>query len=213
MDSEKRRPRGRPRVFDRDKALETALTLFWRHGYEGTSIADLTAAMGVTPPSLYAAFGSKEQLYYQALDRYRASHGAFVAHALAEEATARGAIARVLREAVLVYAEGPKPRGCMLATGALNCAPEHADVTADLAARRRAAIAAIAARLARAAAEGELPPTTDTAGLAAYYAAIVQGLSIQARDGVDRAILDTIVETALSVWPRHDGPDPVPPAR
>lgn len=201
MKNIEKRPRGRPRALDRDEALETALQLFWRHGYEGTSIADLTAAMGVTPPSLYTAFGSKERLYQEALDRYGASHGSFVALALAEEPTARQAMERILREAVAVYADGPAPRGCMLASGAVTCAPEHSLVVADLSKRRLATIDTIKARFDRAVAAGELAPSADTAALAAFYAAIIQGLSLQARDGVDRKVLQSIAATALSAWP------------
>lgn len=201
MKNIERRPRGRPRALDRDEALETALQLFWRHGYEGTSVADLTAAMGVTPPSLYTAFGSKERLYQEALDRYATSHGSFIARALAEEPTARQAMERILQEAVAVYSEGPAPRGCMLANGAVTCAPEHTLVVADLSRRRLAAIATIKARFDRAVVEGELAPATDTEALAAFYAAVIQGLSIQARDGVGREVLETIAATALRAWP------------
>jgi AcrR family transcriptional regulator len=196
-----KRPRGRPRAIDRDEALETALQLFWRHGYEGTSVADLTAAMGVTPPSLYTAFGSKERLYQEALDRYGASYGSFAARALVEEPTARQAVERILQESVAVYSEGPAPRGCMLASGAMSCAPEHALVVADLSRRRLATITAIKARFDRAVIEGELASSTDTEALAAFYAAVVQGLSIQARDGVGRDVLEAIAATALSAWP------------
>jgi len=201
MKNIEKRPRGRPRALDRDEALETALQLFWRHGYEGTSIADLTAAMGVTPPSLYTAFGSKERLYQEALDRYGASYGSFTARALAEEPTARQAVERILQESVAVYSEGPVPRGCMLASGAVTCAPEHTLVVADLSRRRLAVISAIKARFDRAVIEGELAPSTDTKALAAFYAAVVQGLSIQARDGVNRDVLDALAATALSIWP------------
>jgi len=201
MKTPEKRPRGRPRALDRDEALETALQLFWRHGYEGTSIAGLTAAMGATPPSLYTAFGSKEQLYREALDRYGASYGSFTLRALAEEPTARQAVERILREAIQVYSEGPEPRGCMLATGALTCAPEHTPVAADLSERRLATIAAIKSRFDRAVVEGEFPPSTDTEALAAFYAAVVQGLSIQARDRVGRRVLEAIATAALSAWP------------
>lgn len=201
MKTSEKRPRGRPRQLDRELALEQALQLFWRHGYEGTSIADLTAAMGVTPPSLYAAFGNKEQLYHEALDRYAASYGAFTRRALAEAPTARQAVARILRDAVAVYTDGPQPRGCMLATGAVTCGPELTEVTADLTRRRLSAINAIRSRFDRAVAEGELAPSTDTAALAAFYAAVVQGISIQARDGVGRGVLEAIAASALGVWP------------
>lgn len=196
-----KRARGRPRVLEREAALEAALQLFWRHGYEGTSIAELTAAMGVTPPSLYAAFGSKERLYREALDRYEASYGSFTKRALAEEPTARKAVQRILQESVAIYCSGAPPRGCMLATGVVTCASEHHEVAAELTRRRLSAIALIKARFDRAVGEGELAPATDTAALAAYYAAIIQGVSIQARDGVDRAVLDSIMRSALRCWP------------
>jgi AcrR family transcriptional regulator len=203
MQTPQKQPRGRPRLLDREKALEAALLLFWRHGYEGTSIADLTETMGVTPPSLYAAFGSKEQLYREALDLYAASHGSFVARALAEEATARAAIERILHGAVRVYTEGPVPLGCMLANGILTCAPEHAEIAGELSRRRLTTIASLKARLDRAVREGEFDAGTDTKALAAYYGAIIQGLSIQARDGVPRKTLESIVAASLGVWPQR----------
>lgn len=189
--------RGRPRAFDRRKALEAALELFWRQGYEGASINDLTAAMGISPPSLYAAFGGKERLYQEALDLYAATRGGYAARALAEEPTARAAIERMLREAAAVYAG----RGCMLASGALACAPEHAGVAADLARRRRDGREALSARLERAVAEGELPAGADAAALGAYYAAVIQGLSIQARDGATPEQLKAIARLAMAAWP------------
>jgi TetR/AcrR family transcriptional regulator, copper-responsive repressor len=187
---------------DREPALETALRLFWRQGYEGTSIADLTEAMGVTPPSLYAEFGSKAQLYKEALDRYSASHRSFTRRALNEEPTARAAIERILNDAIELYCgQGDNPKGCMLASGAVACAPEHADVAADLSRRRQSAINLLAARLDRAAAEGEIPPGTDTASLAHYFASVIQGVSIQARDGADKGTLRSIAALALKAWP------------
>lgn len=201
MKNTEKRPRGRPRAFDRDEALETALQMFWRYGYEGTSIADLTAAMGVTPPSLYSVFGSKEQLYREALDRYGAIYGSFAQRALAEEPSARRAVERMLREAIDVYTGGREPAGCMLASGALTCGPEHASLAADVSKRRLAAIAAVKTRLDLAVDEGEVAPSTDTQALASYYGAVVQGLSIQARDGVCRKVLEALVDVALSAWP------------
>lgn len=157
--------------------------------------------MGATPPSLYAVFGSKERLYREAMDLYGATYGGFPARARAEEPTARRAIERTLREAIDVYAAGPQPRGCMLATGVVTCAPEHRGVARDLVRRRQAAVADLKARLDRAVAEGELEATADTAGLAAFYAAVVQGLSIQAHDGVSKKVLESIADAALRAWP------------
>lgn len=202
MKMTEKRARGRPRLLDRRKALESALRLFWQHGYEGTSIADLTAAIGVAPPSLYAAFGSKERLYREALDLYAETYGGFAAKALREAPTARQAIEQILAKSIALYAGGPHPRGCMLVTGALTCASENEEVTHELAQRRGTAIALIQARFDDAVAAGELPAGTDTRALAAYYAAVVQGLSIQARDGATPEALHAIASLALTVWPK-----------
>jgi AcrR family transcriptional regulator len=191
--------RGRPREFDRDKALDVALELFWRQGYEGTSIADLTKAMGITPPSLYAAFGSKERLYHEVLDLYAATLGSYARTSLAEEPTAQAGILRMLREAGTVYAA----RGCMLIGGAMACAPENAAVAADLARRRDSGKTVIIERLTRAMAEGELAAGTDVTALGTYYAAVAQGLSIQARDGVPPDELAAIAALAMAAWPKR----------
>lgn len=193
------------------------MRLFWERGYEGTSIADLTEAMGIAPPSLYTAFGSKEQLYREALDLYRAEQGRFMAVALAEEPTARRAIARLLREAAEIYVgggggggTGGNPGGCMISTGVLSCAPEHRPVAEAVAALRTGAVAALAQRLEQGKAAGELPPDADVAGLAHFYGAVIQGMSVQARDGAPRTVLAAIAETALAAWPGATGADRPP---
>lgn len=196
-----RRAPGRPRGFERPEALQRALALFCERGYEGASVAELTAAMGITPPSLYAAFGSKEALYREALALYRAGPGGFAARALQEEPTARRAIARLLREAAALFPSGAVTAGCMISMAALCCAPEHRGVAEHATRLRGEALAALEARIAAGIAGGELPPGSDAAGLARFYGAVIQGMSIQARDGAGCAELLQIAEAALAAWP------------
>ena len=193
--------RGRPREFDQEKALDRALELFWRQGYEGTSIADLTAAMGITPPSLYAAFGSKEQLYYLVLQRYRANVSRCLATALAEEPTAYAAVERFLYEAARIFSARENPSGCLISSGILSCAPENKKVAETVASMRAEALQAIRRTLQAGVKSGELPRETDITQLARFYAAVVQGMSVQARDGANAKALRSIGETALKAWP------------
>jgi AcrR family transcriptional regulator len=193
--------RGRPREFDQAKALDRALELFWRQGYEGTSIADLTAAIGITPPSLYAAFGSKEQLYYQVLQRYRASVGRCFATALAEEPTAYAAVERFLSESARIFGARENPSGCLISSGILSCAPENNKVAETVASMRTQALQAIRRRLQAGVKSGELPRDTDVTQLARFYGAVVQGMSVQARDCANAKTLRSIAEIALRAWP------------
>lgn len=208
MKTPAKRTPGRPRGFDRDVALDRALELFWARGYEGTSVADLTAAMGVTPPSLYAAFGSKAELYGAALERYQERYGSCTRAALAEEKTAKAAVARTLREAARHFAGQGHPAGCMLFIGTTACAPEHQAIADAVAAMRAAMIDAVKQRLDRGLAEGELAEGTDTAGLARFVGALLQGMSGQARDGADQQALGAIVDAALAAWPGAEAEQP-----
>jgi TetR/AcrR family transcriptional regulator, copper-responsive repressor len=193
------RPRGRPRSFDREAALERAMELFWRQGYETTSISDLTAAMGITPPSLYAAFGDKERLFLEAVERYRCRRGG--AGVFDDEATARGAVARLL-EAVATEATSPDtPPGCMLITAAVNCSAESAHLQGALAEHRAATLTKLRERIGRGVEEGELPADTDADALARFYATVIQGMTIQARDGVSREDLLAVGAAAMAAWP------------
>ena len=193
--------RGRPREFDQEQALDRALDLFWRQGYEGTSIADLTAAMGITPPSLYAAFGSKEQLYSQVLERYRDGVGRSLGIALAEGPTAYAAVQRFLYEAARTYTARENPPGCLISSGILTCAPENKGVAEIVASMRAGAMQAIRQRLQVALKSGELPRGTDINQLARFYGAVVQGMSVQARDGASVKTLRAIADIALQAWP------------
>ncbi|MCG7210247.1 TetR/AcrR family transcriptional regulator [Streptomyces arenae] len=193
--------RGRPRSFDREVALVQATLLFWQHGYEGTSVADLTAAMGVSPPSLYAAFGDKRALFTEVVDRYGSTFGAFMGNALAEESDARTGFARMLDEAAVSYTDPTHPAGCLVISAATNYSPGTADVERDLRTRRAANIGSFEERLKEAKALGSLPTGTDTRALAVYFAAVVQGLSQQARDGATTEELRRVAAYAMAVWP------------
>jgi len=201
MESKNKRQPGRPRAFDRDKALQIALELFWQRGYEGTSILDLTRAMGITAPSLYAAFGSKERLYMESAGLYLSEHGDFMVRALQEESTARKSIARMLLDAAASYTNPKFPRGCLISNGVLQCAEENAAVAKQFTAFRKAARDAIKARLDKGVREGDLPKKSDTGALSTFYAAIIQGMSTQARDGASKQTLERIATMAMEAWP------------
>ncbi|MFF5185334.1 TetR/AcrR family transcriptional regulator [Streptomyces sp. NPDC000345] len=193
--------RGRPRSFDREAALVRATLLFWQHGYEGTSISDLTAAMGISPPSLYAAFGDKRTLFTEVVDRYGSTFGAFMENALAQESDTRTGFARMLDEAAVSYTDPEHPAGCLVITAATNYSPQTADIEQDLRARRVANIRSFEERLKDAEARGSLPEGADTRALAVYFAAVVQGMSQQARDGATTAELRRVAEYAMAAWP------------
>src|SRR5881628_1096224 len=148
---------GRPRAFDVDEALDQALKVFWRKGYEGASLPDLIRAMGINRPSLYAAFGNKESLFRKALDRYAGGPAAYVSEAL-KEPTARAVVERLLSEAASLLGDRRHPRGCLMVQGALSCGEEADPVRRELAARRSAGEVEIRQRLVRAKSEGDLPP-------------------------------------------------------
>jgi AcrR family transcriptional regulator len=194
------KPRGRPRSFDRETALEKAILAFWEHGYEATSVSDLTRVMGIGAPSLYAAFGDKRSLFDEVVREYGTKYGSFGARALAEEPTARAAVERTLREAAVEYTAPGHPHGCLVIHAATNCtSPE---VEESLRERRNANIAAIESRIKADVAAGELPADTDAAALARHTGAMVQGMSQQARDGATKEELEALAELAMVLWPR-----------
>ena len=197
-----RKPRGRPLSFDRDAALETAMHVFWERGYEAASISDLTSAMGITPPSLYTAFGDKEQLFLEAIERYALGYGSAGARALDEEPTARGAIERWLLEAANELTQPCHPKGCMVVMAATNCSAAAERVQDALLLRRTEAIANVGRRIQGGIDTGELPLDTDAKDLANFYATIYQGMSMQAKDGATHESLMATVRTAMRSWPR-----------
>ncbi|MBM7845340.1 TetR/AcrR family transcriptional regulator [Herpetosiphon giganteus] len=195
------RPRGRPRTFDRQAALEAAMELFWRHGYEGTSIADLTTAMGFTPPTLYAAFGSKEDLYREVIQFFLLRSERRRMEAALEQSSAYAMLRSYLYAAAENFTDPHTPAGCMVATAALQCATENQPIAQEVARIRQQMLLAFVERLNEAKTSGELPTTIDALALANFYTAIVQGMSVQAIDGANTNDLIAVVDLALSAWP------------
>jgi AcrR family transcriptional regulator len=192
---------GRPREFDADKALDRALEVFWRKGYEGATVADLTRAMGINRPSLYAAFGSKEELFRNALDRYAEGPACYVREAL-EGPTARAVAERLLEGAIDLVTERRGPRGCLLVQGALACGEAAESVRRELASRRLAGETDLRERFQRAISDGDLPADAHAADLARYIAAIIQGIAVQAASGASQAELRRVAAMALRAWPK-----------
>jgi AcrR family transcriptional regulator len=191
---------GRPRNFDKNQALDRALEVFWRKGYEGASLCDLTEAMRINPPSLYAAFGNKEALFRQALDRYAENRAGFVRGALAAP-KARDGIAALLRGTARFLTDKCNPAGCLLVQGIAG-AGEHAQCIRDeINARRAASEKAIRERLKQAKTEGELPADADPAALARFFATVTQGMATQSAGGASRKDLERVADTALRAWP------------
>jgi AcrR family transcriptional regulator len=193
-------PIGRPREFDVDKALDQALKVFWRKGFEGASLPDLTEAMGINKPSLYAAFGNKEELFRRAMDRYLAGPACHTHEALAEP-TARAVAQRWLRGTIELLTHPRNPRGCFLVQGALACGEAGDAVRKEMAKQRAKGEAALRERFERAQAEGDLPTDSNAADLARYIAAVNFGLSVQAAGGAKREELERVAELALRAWP------------
>lgn len=190
----------RPRKFDHDSALEAAMQVFWRNGYEGTSIADLTAATGMQPGSLYAAFGGKADLFRKALERYCAGPAAFI-HAALTEPTAYRVVERILRGTAEFLTQPNMPRGCMTIDSALTCGEEAAAMRGHLIELRVREQQALTRRLKRAQREGELAAGEHPATLAAFINTVFQGMTVQAINGASRHELMRVVDTALRCWP------------
>lgn len=194
METATPRKTGRPLSFNRDAALHAAMLLFWRHGYESTSLADLTLAMRITPPSLYAAYGDKKRLFLAAVDLY--ANGPQNAHQIiVGAASARDAAQGLLTSAAIGFTGADTPPGCLLATGAISCSASARDVQMALADIRLGITRALEARIV---AEG----IGNAPALAAHVMAVIQGLSTLARDGGTRAELLAVADVAIGVWPR-----------
>jgi AcrR family transcriptional regulator len=192
--------RGRPRNFDRALALRRAMEVFWERGYEGTSLSDLTEAMGIERPSLYAAFDCKEALFREAVDLYNDIEGAAAQRVLETAPTARLAIETMLRDYAATYTQAGKPPGCMIVLSALLGTPQNKEVRDHLARHRGDSRVALKARIARGIAEGDVPETADAGRIGGFYATLLEGLSIQARDGASRQDLEAIIDGAMAAW-------------
>ena len=192
--------RGRPRAFDEEQVLDVAMRLFWDHGFDGTSMSDLTEAMGINRRSVYAAFGNKEALFRKALDLYEREKLAYVGEALAAP-TSRQVAERLLHGALAMQTSECQPKGCLRVISSVTCGMEAESVRADLLARRASSHRAICQRMEQAKADGDLPPEADAEALCNYLVAILQGMSVQAGSGASKQQLETLVETSLSMWP------------
>jgi AcrR family transcriptional regulator len=193
--------RGRPRSFDRQEALCAALRVFRERGYEGTSIADLQVALGgISPASLYSAFGSKEALFKEAIELYRGNIRARLDSAMAEATTTKAAIEAMLRSAVTTSTEPDEPRGCLIVQGALACSPSSENVQDYLHQLRLETHRSVTRRIKAGLATGDVPAGTEVAAMASFYTTFIHGLVIQARDGASRASLMTAVDYAMTAW-------------
>ncbi|MDX6693453.1 MAG: hypothetical protein QOF02_1056 [Blastocatellia bacterium] len=192
--------RGRPRAFNLDEALDKALLVFWQKGYEGASLDDLTRAMGINRPSLYAAFGNKESLFRKALDRYERGPSSFAREAL-KEPTARGVVELLLQEAIKMHTDPQTPPGCLMVQAALVSGEGADTIRQELNARRAADELGLRRRLIRAKAEGDLPHNANPADLARYVVTIMRGMAVQAASGASRNELRRVAHMALRAWP------------
>lgn len=200
--------RGRPRNFDTEKSLAKAMEVFWEKGYEGASMADLTAAMGIGSPSLYAAFGSKERLFREAIELYNATDGAAVWHETLAAPSAYGAVEAFLMTSAVQFSTLDKPSGCFITLSALHLTPASAAVRDELSARRVHNVQILADKLAQGVADAEIDDGVNVEAVARFFVTVQQGMSIQARDGASRQKLEEIARSALSAWPVLTGKHP-----
>jgi len=194
------RKKGRPLSFDRDAALHKAMLLFWEHGYEATSLNDLTSALGVTPSSIYSAFGDKKGLFFDAVGLYLSGPVTLEAM-LAQAPSARAAVQTMLEGAAVAFTGEETPSGCLLASAALSCSDSAADVRQTLAAIRQNMEAQLRDRIVVGVTRQELLPAVDADALAGMVMAFIQGMSTAARDGAPREKLLRIAAAALAAWP------------
>jgi AcrR family transcriptional regulator len=199
--------RGRPRAFDEDEVLERAVQVFWRHGFQAASMSELTAAMGLNKPSLYAAFGDKEQLYLRALQRYVERWIAERAEPLESAPDGRAAIEGFLRAMAAMFTDAALPGGCFIVNGTADADSQAPAAIQD--ALRRALEAAedrMKRRIERSLAGGELAAEVSPAALAGLYASVLNGLAVMAKSGATRAKLNGVIATAMTAWPQSPSP-------
>jgi TetR/AcrR family transcriptional regulator, copper-responsive repressor len=192
---------GRPRSFDTAEVLSAAMAVFWRHGYEGASLTQLQAATGLTPPSIYNAFGSKEGLYLACLEHYATGPGALPVAPLREDPPSRAGAREFLLTAAREFTQPDRPKGCMISTAALNLGRDLTSVGAAPARYRAATMAMVTDYLRRAQEAGTLAASVDPAALARHFGATIQGMSVQACDGATQEELAEVAELALTAWP------------
>jgi AcrR family transcriptional regulator len=200
-----KRGRGRPRTFDRPTAIQQAMKLFWDRGYEGTTFDDLIGAMNISPSSFYHEFGSKEQLYREAVDYYLKAYLGFFPRILSTCPDTRAAFQALLEESAAFLASDATPAGCMISLAGTQISP-HLRSVADFAKGvRKAWDQALISRLKKGVSNGELPPETNVKELAAYFGAVFRGMAVQARDGASRKQLLAIGRVAMQSWPSTSG--------
>ena len=192
---------GRPRAFNADAALDRAVRVFWRRGYEGTALPDLTKAMRINRPSLYGAFGNKRALFRKVLDRFAAGSTSYVRAAL-EQPTARAVAQQLLQGAAKSLTDSRNPHGCLMVQGALSCGRGANPIRQELITRRSASEAAIRGRLQRAKLERDLPRRSHPADLARYLVTVMHGMAVEAASGASRAQLQRVARAALHAWPK-----------
>ena len=197
-----KRGRGRPAVFDRDLALREAMTLFWERGYEGTSFDELIAAMGISASSFYNSFGSKEALYCEATHSYLEWSGQWFFAILNDPSIdTKTAFARLFEATAEEFTRGDHPLGCMISLAGTHCSPGMKNIREMMAEHRAFSESALAARIRKGVADGDVSSDVDCDMLAAYYSAVARGLAVQARDGASREKLAQIGRLAMSAWP------------
>ena len=203
MDSVMAAERGRPRCFDTERALDSALAVFWRHGYQGASMSELTAAMGISKPSLYAAFGDKESLYLKALERYAAVGIGHALPLLHDEPDARVAVEGFLRAMAATLSNPALPGGCFVVNGAADCGCDATPPAVDAALRKalQNGEEQLRTRLERARRDGQLEAGVSVIGLAAFYSSVLAGMGVLSKGGAKQSRLDAVINVAMAAWP------------
>ena len=195
-----KRQRGRPSIFDHDEALEKALQIFWARGYEGASMGELTEALGINRPSIYAAFGNKEELFKKALGKYLSGPLSYISEAM-KEPTARAVVEMFLTKSAELLTSQKNPHGCMIVQGALSCGPGSELIHKELIAYRESYEDALRQRFELAQTQSDLPKEANPSNLAKYIATVHQGMSVQATSGASKEDLLTVIQLALKNWP------------